>query len=305
MNVLWIKDGNIGHEKQVRVLLDQLLKNKQLNIIERTIKGIFPFFTYINDVEENYYDLIIGAGNKTYPLLLDTKKYQKNITKTVAVLTPSFKKDKFDIICAPYHDEHKLKDINNVIYFKGSLASVSLSEPEEKTILIAIGGKNKHYHFDQKHIISQIKYFISLHPDKDCYIYNSRRTPTKMNDEILSLKNNKNNIYFIDYKNQQSSSFEHILHKASSKLITRDSMNMVFESLSCRGKTYLIDMRIKNKKSKVLNVINNLIKHNEVGSIEFDNPIDGISTMKLKTQNIYNDVFAEVEKVEYKLKKLI
>ena len=305
MNVLWIKDGNIGHEKQVRVLLDQLLKNKQLNIIERTIKGIFPFFTYINDVEENYYDLIIGAGNKTYPLLLDTKKYQKNITKTVAVLTPSFKKDKFDIICAPYHDEHKLKDINNVIYFKGSLASVSLSEPEEKTILIAIGGKNKHYHFDQKHIISQIKYFISLHPDKDCYIYNSRRTPTKMNDEILSLKNNKNNIYFIDYKNQQSSSFEHILHRASSKLITRDSMNMVFESLSCRGKTYLIDMRVKNKKSKVLNVINNLIKHNEIGSIEFDNPIDGISTMKLKTQNIYNDVFAEVEKVEYKLKKLI
>ena len=305
MNVLWIKDGNIGHEKQVRVLLDQLLKNKQLNIIERTIRGIFPFFTYINDVEENYYDLIIGAGNKTYPLLLDTKKYQKNITKTVAVLTPSFKKDKFDIICAPYHDEHKLKDINNVIYFKGSLASVSLSEPEEKTILIAIGGKNKHYHFDQKHIISQIKYFISLHPDKDCYIYNSRRTPTKMNDGILSLKNNKNNIYFIDYKNQQSSSFEHILHKASSKLITRDSMNMVFESLSCRGKTYLIDMRVKNKKSKVLNVINNLIKHNEVGSIEFDNPIDGISTMKLKTQNIYNDVFAEVEKVEYKLKKLI
>ena len=305
MNVLWIKDGNIGHEKQVRVLLDQLLKNKQLNIIERTIKGIFPFFTYINDVEENYYDLIIGAGNKTYPLLLDTKKYQKNITKTVAVLTPSFKKDKFDIICAPYHDEHKLKDINNVIYFKGSLASVSLSEPEEKTILIAIGGKNKHYHFDQKHIISQIKYFISLHSDKDCYIYNSRRTPTKMNDEILSLKNNKNNIYFIDYKNQQSSSFEHILHRASSKLITRDSMNMVFESLSCKGKTYLIDMRVKNKKSKVLNVINNLIKHNEVGSIEFDNPIDGISTMKLKTQNIYNDVFAEVEKVEYKLKKLI
>ena len=305
MNVLWIKDGNIGHEKQVRVLLDQLLKNKQLNIIERTIKGIFPFFTYINDVEENYYDLIIGAGNKTYPLLLDTKKYQKNSTKTIAVLTPSFKKKKFDIICAPYHDEHKLKDINNVIYFKGSLASVSLSEPEEKTILIAIGGNNKHYHFDQKHIISQIKYFISLHPDKDCYIFNSRRTPTKMNDQILSIKNNRNNIYFIDYKDKQSSSYENILHKASSKLITRDSMNMVFESLSCKGKTYLIDMRVKNKKSKVLNVINDLIKNNEIGLIEFNNPVDSMSAMKLKTQNIYNDVFAEVEKVEYKLKKLI
>ena len=305
MNVLWIKDGNIGHEKQVRVLLDQLLKNKQLNIIERTIKGIFPFFTYINQVEENYYDLIIGAGNKAYPLILDTKKYQKNSTKTIAVLTPSLKKNKFDIICSPYHDEHKLKDINNVIYFKGSLASVSLSEPEEKTILIAIGGNNKHYHFDQKHIISQIKYFISLHPDKDCYIFNSRRTPTNMNDQILSIKNNRNNIYFIDYKDKQSSSYENILHKASSKLITRDSMNMVFESLSCKGKTYLIDMKVKNKKSKVLNVINDLIKNNEIGLIEFSNPVDSMSAMKLKTQNIYNDVFAEVEKVEYKLKKMI
>jgi len=305
MNVLWIKDGNIGHEKQVRVLLDQLLKNKQLNIIERTIKGIFPFFTYINDVEENYYDLIIGAGNKTYPLLLDAKKYQKNSTKAVAVLTPSFKKNKFDIICAPYHDEHKLKDINNVIYFKGSLASVSLNEPDKKTILIAIGGKNKHYHFDQKHIISQIKYFISLHPDKDCYIFNSRRTPAKINDEIMSIKNISNNIFFIDYKDKKSPSFESTLHKASLKLITRDSMNMIFESLSCKGKTYLIDMKIKNKKSKVLNVVNNLIKNNEIGSIEFDNPVDGISTMKLKTQNLYNDVFAEVEKVEHKLKKLI
>ena len=305
MNVLWVKDGNIGHEKQVKALLDQLLKDKHLNIIERSIKGIFPFFTYINDVEENYYDLIIGAGNKTYPLLLDTKKYQKSNTKAIAVLTPSFKKRKFDIICAPNHDKHKLKDINNVIYFKGSLVSVSLVEPEEKTILIAIGGKNKHYHFDQKHIISQIKYFISLHPDKDCYIFNSRRTPTNMNDQILSIKNNRNNIYFIDYKDKQSFSYENILHKASSKLITRDSMNMVFESLSCKGKTYLIDMRVKNKKSKVLNVINDLIKNNEIGLIEFSNPVDSMSSMKLKTQNIYNDVFAEVEKVEYKLKKLI
>ena len=67
MNILWVKDNNIGHEKQVRVLLDQLLKNKQLNIIERTIKGIFPFFTYINDVEENCYDLIIKGTDVLIP----------------------------------------------------------------------------------------------------------------------------------------------------------------------------------------------------------------------------------------------
>ena len=32
MNILWIKDNNIGHEKQVKVLLDELSKNNDLNI---------------------------------------------------------------------------------------------------------------------------------------------------------------------------------------------------------------------------------------------------------------------------------
>ena len=31
MNVLWIKDNNIGHEKQVQVLLDELSNNLNLN----------------------------------------------------------------------------------------------------------------------------------------------------------------------------------------------------------------------------------------------------------------------------------
>ena len=77
MEVLWIKDGNIGHEKQVKVLLDELSKTLTLNIDSREIKGIFPIFTYLEDVQEKYYDLIIGAGHKTYSSLLDTKKYQK------------------------------------------------------------------------------------------------------------------------------------------------------------------------------------------------------------------------------------
>ena len=36
MNVLWIKDNNIGHEKQVQVLLDELSNSLNLNIESRT-----------------------------------------------------------------------------------------------------------------------------------------------------------------------------------------------------------------------------------------------------------------------------
>jgi len=86
MNVLWIKDNKTGHEKQVKVLLDELSKDLELDIDERIVNGRFPFFRTIKQVEKNFYDIIIGAGHKTYSLLLDVKKYQKDDCKTIAVL---------------------------------------------------------------------------------------------------------------------------------------------------------------------------------------------------------------------------
>ena len=304
MNILWIKDNNIGHEKQVKVLLDELSKNNDLNIDQRTVKGFIPFFRYIDDVQENYYDILIGAGHKTYSFLLDIKKYQKDNTKNIAILTPSFKKDNFDIICAPMHDAHKLKDCNNVISFEGSLSKVSLKEPDKNIVMVAVGGKNKHYVFNEIDIISQINYFLSLHPNKDCYIFNSRRTPSSMNTMLKDMSLSNTDITFCDFKDK-SHSFEKTLHISSSKLITRDSVNMVYESLSSKGNTYLIDMREIKNDNKVVKIINNLILNKKIGYIEIGAISDGISKMKLNKQNIYNEVFAEVEKVSYELNKLI
>ena len=43
MNVLWVKDNNIGHEKQVRVLLEELSKQNKLNIDERLLEKILNY----------------------------------------------------------------------------------------------------------------------------------------------------------------------------------------------------------------------------------------------------------------------
>ena len=305
MNVLWVKDNNIGHEKQVRVLLEELSKQKILNIDERSIKGIFPFFTYLNDIQENYYDLIIGAGHKTYGLLLDTKKYQKNNSKALAILSPSFKKDQFDIICAPEHDHNKLKNLNNVIYYEGSLSKVSLEKSDENIIMIAIGGKNKHYQFDEESVVNQINYFIALNSNKYCYIFNSRRTSISFNKKINNLVKDNSNIKFIDFNKNNVISFESILHKSSMKLITRDSVNMIYESLSCEGNTFLMDMEPKNNNNKVVKIIDKLINNKQIGFIDCGDIVKGISKMKLNTQNTYNEVFAEVEKLAFKLNKVL
>tara|TARA_B100001029_G_C15034455_1_gene439193 strand:+ start:706 stop:1620 length:915 start_codon:yes stop_codon:yes gene_type:complete len=304
MNILWIKDNNAGHEKQVKALLDELLKIYEIYIDERSVKGFYPFFRYIDKVKKNYYDIIIGAGHKTYSFLLDIKKNQKPQTKSIAILTPSFNKSSFDIICAPSHDKNKFKDFDNVILYEGSLAKVSLKEVDPNVISIAIGGRNRHYGFNIDHILAQINYFLSLHPNKKSYIFNSRRTPISMNKALKSIASKDKNIIFCNIKNT-SINFEEILHKSSSKLITRDSVNMIYESLSSKGNTYLIDMKCLKNNNKVVNVVNELIKNKNVGEINCRNIIDGLSKMQLNRQNSHNDVFAEVEKVSYQLSKIL
>ena len=80
---------------------------------------------------------------------------------------------------------------------------------------------------------------------------------------------------------------------------------MIFESLSCKGDTYLVDMDVKNKVNKVVNTVNALIEEKKIGYIEQSDMVDGLSTIKIHKQNIYHDVFAEVEKVAYKLNQLL
>ena len=305
MNVLWIKDNKTGHEKQVKVLLDELSKDLELDIDERIVDGRFPFFRTIKQVEKNYYDIVIGAGHKTYSLLLDVKKYQKNDCKTIAVLSPTFKKDCFDIICAPLHDKNKFKSSDNVIFFEGSLAKVSTNEPTKDITMIAVGGTNKHYKFDNNHLIYQISFIINLYSNNNIYIFNSRRTPDSFNKELDKITKDNANITFVNINNNQSISIDEVLQKASTKLISRDSINMVYESLSSKGDTYLLDMKDFKSNNKVVKNVNHLIANRKIGYVDTSDIINGISKIKLEKQNSYNDVYAEVEKVAFEIRKYL
>jgi len=302
MNVLWVKDNNIGHEKQVDVLLKELSKKLNLKIDSRIVKNSFLFQKKIDNVKSNYYDILIGAGHKTHSILLKNKKNQKKTTKVIAILSPTFYKSKFDIICTPSHDKHKFNSKDNVIFYEGSLVTVSIKETREDVVMIAIGGKNKHYIFDQDHIYDQMEYFLSINSNKHCYIFNSRRTPREISKKISSQYKDNERITFVDfYDNRSNISIEEIMHQSQSKLITRDSVNMVYESLSCKGDTYLFNMHAKRGSTKVVENINTLIKNRKIGFIDCSELTQGFSKMKLEKQNIHNDVFAEVEKVAYEI----
>tara|TARA_B110000008_G_C16492972_1_gene372888 strand:- start:344 stop:535 length:192 start_codon:yes stop_codon:yes gene_type:complete len=59
------------------------------------------------------------------------------------------------------------------------------------------------------------------------------------------------------------------------------------------------------KTNKVVEVINTLIADKQIGYIDCNDIINGISKMQLRKQNKHNQVYAEVEKVAFKISKLL
>ena len=318
MNILWISDGKKGHEKQVEILLNEVSKTENI-IIKKEIIEINKFSqllelaTYSASLligslflntgkflkyDEDNIDIIIGAGSSIHLRMLLIKNYlsnKGNAIKVVSILTPSFYRRKFDIICSPLHDSDKLSVAKkNVIFFEGCLAKVSTNEVEENIGFIGIGGTNKHFAFDQDAIIIQIEFLIGLYQQKKWFLFTSRRTPNEMVDKIKKIALTNKNLIISD------DNYDEIIEKASIKVVTQDSINMIYESLSTKGQTLLFNMKYI-KINKIVNQINILLSNKRVGYVENVQMVDGLDKIKIISQNMHNDVFAEVEKVAYKL----
>ena len=315
MKILWVKDGKLGHEKQVKALLDEISKDLDTIITENLTKSFFleviEFLSFgliktdKGNLKDQSFDLIIGAGNKSFIRMANLSKIYKS-TKIVSILCPNyFLRNRFDHICIPIHDNHKKIDNNKKITFEGSLSSVFDVDTNSGISMIAIGGTNKHFKFDIDSLLKQINYVVSLYPNINWHIFNSRRTPLEMNTQILKLTKNYKNIDFIDVDNSNSLDlFKKYIKESSMKIVTPDSVNMVYECLSSKGETILLNMPSK-KNNKIVLSIQALKKDKRVGHILISNLSGGITTHKLEKQNIYFDVLREVEKLSYSILKNI
>jgi len=214
MKILWVKDGKLGHEKQVEALLNEISKDVDTIITENVTKSFileiieFLSFGFIQtdkaNLKEQNFDLIIGAGNKSFIRMANLAIIYRT-TKIVSILCPNyFLRSRFDHICIPVHDNHKKIDSNKKITFEGSLSYVFDIDTKPDVSMIAIGGNNKHFHFDIDSLVNQINHIVYLYPNINWHIFNSRRTPEEMNIQLSKLTKNYKNIYFIDVDDSKS-----------------------------------------------------------------------------------------------------
>ena len=300
MKICWFKDSKIGHEKQVHAILDNLALTQDLLIEEIYISNpvwleLFLYLLKIKPKQDSIPDIIIGAGSKTTIPMLRHKIHSK--TKVISVMKPQFFESKFDLIVAPRHDYKVVP--NNVFTYIGSIAKVNINLELEDIGLIVVGGLNKHFNFDDDYLISQIDFVISLFPNTKWIVFNSRRTPKSFNERIIK---NTSIEKFIDV----TTNFEPLndyLPKAKFKFVTPDSVNMIFESLSSSGETYLFDM-YSPRENKITKLIDEVKDNKYVGFLEekyLEN--SEIKTISINKPNTLHDTFREVEKVVYEIEK--
>ena len=85
MNILWLKDKKIGHEKQVKALLDELSKSREINIIESEVD--YTFDDKLNYITFGWFEkltkkqspssLIMQKPTAIWALLLESKASSK------------------------------------------------------------------------------------------------------------------------------------------------------------------------------------------------------------------------------------
>ena len=315
MNVYWFQDLKTGHLKQVQALLDQLKKEIELSITTINCSNHQSLPDVLHN--ENQFDgpsILIGAGHDVYSKILQAKKYLKKYTSkdifSIAVLRPSYKLNSFDLIVAPEHDFRKRRLPKNVILFQGSLASTSHDPVNENKGIIAIGGPSKHYNFDQEILMNQLHYILSVHPKHEFKIFNSRRTPDALNLKLKNEIDNYPNVQFIHLDSSESDTFQDSLNKSSLKFVTPDSSNLVFEALSAKGQTFLIQIerstytRIFGAK-KIRESMNELVNTKRVGVVSILNKKGGIDISKIENPSLHFEPLAEVEKVSFSIMKFI
>ena len=300
MKICWFKDSKIGHEKQVQAILDNLALTQDLVIEERNVSNpvwleLFLYFLKIKPKQDSIPDIIIGAGSATTIPMLRYKTDNK--TKVISVMKPQFFESKFDLIVAPRHDYKVVPD--NVFTYVGSIARVNINPDLENIGLIVVGGVNKHFDFNDGYLISQIDFVISLFPDINWIVFNSRRTPKGFNEKI---KRNTSIRKFIDvHKNFEP--LDDYLSKAKLKFVTPDSVNMIFESLSSSGETYLFDMHY-SKENKITRLIDEVKSNKYAGFLEERYlETSEIKTISLNKPNLLHGTFREVEKVVYEIER--
>ena len=277
IKTIWrLLDGKTGHEKQSLALVKNLKNQANCKIFNINIQDLEnPFLALIlkkYNLNKGLIrpDIAIGAGHKTHFHLLAIKRYFS--AKIVVIMKPSLPLYLFDLCVIPKHDD--VKSGTNVFITNTPLVNFNLNmKKKENMALFLIGGPSRHFHWDSRIVLEQIKNISKKFKFKKLLITTSRRTPLEFIDEFKRLK--IKNIQLYEHTKIINNWLDKNIIKVKNIWVTNDSYSMLIEAIASGAYTDILELKIK-KKSKLSREIN-LIKKKIRNKITIQNEAERVA----------------------------
>lgn len=267
--IIWrLIDGKPGHEKQTLGLVNAIAKRTAVDCYDIPVKP--SLFTWVNYLAGRWHkgsrlplpDFIVGAGHHTHIHMLAAKKAYGG--QTVVLMSPSVSASLYDFALIPEHDQYQGR--GNIIETRGVLNPMQpQGEHDENRVLILIGGPSKHYGWDNRSVVDQIKALIHQQPEKQFVLTTSRRTPADFVNVLA--KENLSRLTVVPVTKTPTGWVEQELAKAGSAWISEDSVSMVYEALTAQVAVGLIGVE-KLRENRVAKGVANLVGNHHV--VRFD-----------------------------------
>ena len=277
IKTIWrLLDGKTGHEKQSLALVKNLKNQATCKIYNINIQDLQnPFLALIlkkYNLNKGLIrpDIVIGAGHKTHFHLLAIKRYFG--AKILVIMKPSLPLKLFDLCVIPKHDD--VKSGTNVFITNTPLVNFNLNmKKKENMALFLIGGPSRHFYWDSKIILEQIKNISKKFKFKKLLITTSRRTPLDFIDEFNRLK--IKNIQLYEHTKIINNWLDKNIIKVKNIWVTNDSYSMLIEAIASGAYTDILELKIK-KKSKLSKEIN-LVKKKIRNKITIQNEAERVA----------------------------
>lgn len=251
-----ITDGRPGHLNQIRGLVARLQAKCDLQLawldMSKTPfrytgrQGLLRQFSAPADPLAKRPDWIIGAGSHCHRPMLWTKWLTGG--RALVLMRPSWPLWLFDAACIPIHDAPPERP--SVLATQGVLNVIEpSSDPRHSDQgLVLLGGVNRHFVWDDAAILEQIVAIADAQSEVQWRVSDSPRTPPAFLTELR--RQNRDNIHIMPFGHSGGGWLQQQLAQAGQVWVSRDSVSMVYESITAGAPTGLLGLE-KKRDSRV------------------------------------------------------
>ena len=259
INIWRFVDGKKGHEKQSLGLL------QGLQTLDSRIRfeDVAPHLRFSRNTLKSLSEklpphLLVGAGHGVHLPMLRCKLAFGG--KTVLLMKPSLPCSLFNLVFVPDHDA--IGGLGNVIRTRGPLSPVALKPKVAQKGLILLGGPSKHFSWEQEKVLQAVESIATANKTTHWNICDSRRTPP----DVLAAVPDYSNVSKHAHQEVSENFLQDEMSETSLAWVTADSVSMVYECLSHRISTGVIDTTAvaTAQRSKIGKSLSKLVEDNVI-----------------------------------------